>query len=84
MKARWADPAKRARQRAAIANPVSLAKLRAASKARWADSEMREKMLTGIKTTTKRLGRPPALSDKQDQAAGSARPKVPKGPVRER
>ena len=59
MKARWADPEKREKQRAAIAKRASRKKIAEASRARWDDPEMRAKMIAGMRTTTKRLGRPP-------------------------
>jgi len=59
MKARWADPEKGEQQKASIAEGAKRAKIGEATKARWADPEMRAKMLAGMRTTTKRLGRPP-------------------------
>jgi len=60
MLARWADPVARQKQREAIGTPANRAKIGEAAKARWADPDMRAKMIMGMRTTTKRVGRPTA------------------------
>jgi hypothetical protein len=49
-KVRWADPIEGEKWRAALRDPVTLAKMREATNARWADPVMREKMIKGMRT----------------------------------
>ena len=53
-KARWADPIESEKWRAALRDPVTLAKMREATNARWADPVMREKMIEGMRLAGRR------------------------------
>ena len=50
-KARWADPITGAQWRTALRSPASRAKVSDAAKARWADSEYRERRIAEIRAS---------------------------------
>ncbi len=64
-KARWDDPVIGSKIRAALRDPSVRAKVREATKAQWADPEMRTKMISGMKAARERRRKADIVGSKQ-------------------